>query len=77
MRGARKRGSGRQPHHFLPLPSLHVPGHHVSLPVQPNAGIPGRTHIPHTHSHRQGDADPGQLQQVSHCLQPASKPVPV
>lgn len=77
MRRARKGGPGRQPHQFLPLPSLHVPGHHVSLPVQPNAGIPGRAHVPHTHPHRQGDAEPGQLQQVSLRLQPVIRLTPV
>lgn len=65
MRRARKRGSRRQPHQLLPVPALHVPSHHVTVPVQPDAGVPGRAHVPHTHAHRQGDAEPGQLHQVS------------
>lgn len=42
-----------------------MPGHHVPLPVQPDAGVPRRAHVPHAHAHRQGDAELGQLQQVS------------
>ena len=60
-------GLGRQPHQLLPVPSLHVPGHHVPLAVQPDAGVPRRAHVAHAHAHRQGDAEPGQLQQVSPC----------
>lgn len=71
MRRARQGGPGRQPHQLLALPPLHVPGHHVAVALQPDAGVSRRAHLSHSHAHRQGDAEPGQLQQVSPRL-PAS-----
>lgn len=70
MRRTWKGGSRRRPHQLLPVPQLHVPGHNVPLPVQPDAGVPRRADLPHAHAHSQGDAEPGQLQQVSLCPSP-------
>lgn len=49
----------------LALPALPVPGHHVAFALQPDAGVPGRPHGAHAHTHRQSHPKPGQLHQVS------------
>lgn len=65
VRQPRPAGDQRASDQRLALSTLPVPGHHVAVALQPDAGVPRRPHGAHPHAHRQGHAEPGQFRQVS------------
>lgn len=65
MQQPRPAGHQRASDQRLLVPALPLPGHHVALALQLNAGVPRRPHRPDAHAHRQSHAELGQLHEVS------------